>query len=180
MTEEEKISSGEETETEAPESPADPADEEKDWAEEARKFQDLYLRCAAETENMRRRFQKERDETSRFAGETIIRGVLPALDNLGLALGYVPAEAPAEALNLAEGVRLTLKGLMDVLRENGLRAVSAERGQIFDPNLHEAIGQEADTELPPGTISREVQAGYTLYERLIRPAKVFVATAAPS
>ncbi|MDR2725544.1 MAG: nucleotide exchange factor GrpE, partial [Candidatus Adiutrix sp.] len=62
MTEEEKTSSGEETEA--------AAEEGKDWAEEARRFQDLYLRCAAETENMRRRFQKEREETSRFAGET--------------------------------------------------------------------------------------------------------------
>jgi len=177
MTEEEKTNSEEETgvtaETEAA------AAEEKDWAEEARKFQDLYLRCAAETDNMRRRFQKEREEISRFAGETIIRSVLPSLDNLGLALGYVREGASAEALNLAEGVRLTLKGLMDVLKENGLRLVAAERGQPFDPNLHEAIGQQPETELPPGSISQEVQAGYALYERLIRPAKVLVATAAP-
>jgi len=152
--------------------------EELDWAEEARKYQDLYLRSMAEIENMRRRFQKEREETCRFAGETIIRGVLPALDNLGLALGYVRAEAPAEALNLAEGVRLTLKGLMDTLKENGLRPVPAERGQAFDPNIHEAFGQEPETSLPPGTISREVQAGYMLYERLIRPSKVLVAAAA--
>jgi molecular chaperone GrpE len=174
MTEEEKISSGEEMEAEAEAL----AEEEKDWAEEARKFQDLYLRSAAETENMRRRFQKEREEMSRFAGEAIIRSVLPSLDNLGLALGYVRAEAPAEALNLAGGVRLTLKGLMDALRENGLRPVPAERGRTFDPNLHEAIGQRPEAELPPGAISEEVLAGYTLYERLIRPAKVLVATAA--
>jgi molecular chaperone GrpE len=174
MTDEEKINSGEERET-----GAEPlAEEGKDWAEEARKFQDLYLRCAAETENIRRRFQKEREETNRFAGETIIRGLLPALDNLGLALGYVRAEAPAEALNLAEGVRLTLKGLMDTLAENGLRPVPAERGLTFDPNIHEAIGQQPETELPPGAISQEIQAGYTLYERLIRPAKVIVAMAA--
>ena len=167
MTEEEKII--QETE----------AEEEKDWAEEARKFQDLYLRSLAETENMRRRFQKEREEMSRFAGETIIRGVLPALDNLGLALGYIKAGAPTEALNLAEGVRLTLKGLMDTLKENGLRPVPAERGQTFDPNVHEAFGQEPVTDLSPGTISQEIQAGYTLYERLIRPAKVMVAMAEP-
>jgi len=173
MTEEEKTSDGEEMETGAP------ADEEKDWAEEARKFQDLYLRCAAETENMRRRFQKEREEASRFAGETIIRSVLPALDNLGLALGYVRAGASAEALNLAEGVRLTLKGLMDALRENGLKPVPAERGRAFDPNLHEAIGQAPETELPAGVISQEIQAGYTLHERLIRPAKVVVSANAP-
>ena len=173
MTEEEKISDGEETETAAP------ADEEKDWAEEARKFQDLYLRAAAETENMRRRFQKEREEISRLAGETVIRSVLPSLDNLGRALDYVRAGAPAEALNLAEGIRLTLKGLMDALKENGLRPVPAERGQAFDPNLHEAIGQEPETELPPGVISRETQAGYALYERLIRPAKVLVSASGP-
>jgi len=173
MTLEEKISAGEESGTLAP------ADEEKDWAEEARKFQDLYLRSAAETENIRRRSQKEREEMSRFAGEAIIRSVLPALDNLGLALSYVRPGAPAEALNLAEGVRLTFKGLMDVLKENGLRPLPVERGQPFDPNLHEAIGQEPDTELPPGVISQEIQPGYTLYERLIRPAKVMVSTAAP-
>ena len=177
MTEEEKTSSEEEMEVST--SIPDATEGEKDWPEEARKFQDLYLRCAAEAENMRRRFQKEREEISRFAGETVIRSVLPSLDNLGLALGYVREGAPAEALNLAEGVRLTLKGLMDVLKENGLRPVPAERGQTFDPNLHEAIGQEPETELPPGAISREIQAGYALYERLIRPAKVLVATAAP-
>jgi molecular chaperone GrpE len=167
MTEEEKNTLGAETEA------------GKDWAEEARKFQDLYLRSAAEAENMRRRFQKEREETCRFAGESIIRGLLPALDNLGLALGYVRPEAPAEALNLAEGVRLTLKGLMDVLKENGLQPVPAERGLTFDPNIHEAIGRQPETELPPGAISQEVQAGYTLYERLIRPAKVVVSASAP-
>jgi len=175
MTEEEKAVSGEEMAAEADNTDG----EEKDWAEEARKFQDLYLRCAAETENMRRRFFKEREEMSRFAGEAIIRGLLPALDNLGLALGYVRAEAPAEALNLAEGVRMTLKGLMDTLKENGLRPVSAERGRTFDPHVHEALGQQPETDLPPGSISQEVQAGYTLYERLIRPAKVLVAMVGP-
>ncbi|KXS56417.1 MAG: hypothetical protein AMR96_02665 [Candidatus Adiutrix intracellularis] len=150
---------------------------EKNWAEEALKFQDLYLRCAAETENMRRRFQKERAEQARFAAEKILRGLLPVLDNLTLALSYVKADSRAETLSLADGVRLTLKGLLDVLNENGLKVVPAERGQIFDPNLHEAIGQAPETEIPAGSISQEVQPGYSLYERLIRPAKVIVAAA---
>ena len=150
---------------------------EKDWAAEALKFQDLYLRCAAEAENTRRRFQKEREEQIRFAAERIVRGLLPVLDNLNLALGYVKEGAPPEALSLAEGVRMTLKGLTDFLGENGLKPVPAERGLVFDPNLHEALGQRPETDLPAGAISQEVQAGYTLYERLVRPAKVIVATA---
>ena len=176
MTEEQTIA-GEEPEAEAQAAAGEETGDRKDWAGEARKFQDLYLRCAAETENMRRRFQKEREEQSRFASEKIIKGLLPVLDNLGLALSYVQAGAPPEALSLAEGVRLTLKGLADLLGENGLRAVPAERGLAFDPNLHEALGQAPEADIPAGSISREIQAGYTLHERLLRPAKVIVTAA---
>lgn len=151
---------------------------EKNWEEEAQKFQDLYLRCAAETENMRRRFQKEREEQARFASEKIVKGMLPVLDNLRLALTYVAQDAAAEVLSLAEGVRLTLKGFEEVLADNGIKAVPAERGQAFDPNFHEALGQIPETDIAPGTISQEIQRGYTLYDRLVRPAKVLVATAA--
>ncbi|MDR1046116.1 MAG: nucleotide exchange factor GrpE [Candidatus Adiutrix sp.] len=156
----------------AEESPA-----EKNWPEEARKFQDLYLRCAAETENMRRRLQKERDEQARYASERVLKDFLPVLDNLYLALGYARDDGSAEVQSLAEGLRLTLKGFQDVLQDNGVRPVPAERGQAFDPNLHEALGQAPAGDIPPGAISQLVQRGYTLYDRLIRPAKVLVAVA---
>lgn len=151
---------------------------EKNWAEEAHKFQDLYLRCAAETENMRRRFQKEREEQVRFASEKIVKGLLPVLDNLRLALSYVNAGSAAEVLSLAEGVRMTLKGFEGVMADNGIKPITAERGQVFDPNYHEAMGQAPEADIPPGTISQEIQRGYTLYDRLVRPAKVMVAVAA--
>ncbi len=173
----EKITSAEEEEIEGAEESA--PEPEKDWAEEARKFQDLYLRCAAETENMRRRFQKEREEQVRYAAEKIVRGLVPVLDNLILALGYVKADSPAEAHSLAEGVRMTVKGFQDVLAENGLKSVPAKRGQPFDPNVHEALGQTPENDIPPGSISQLIQRGYTLSDRLVRPAKVMVATAAP-
>lgn len=150
---------------------------EKNWPEEAQKFQDLYLRCAAETENMRRRFQKEREEQARYAAERLVKGLLPVLDNLELALNYVKDDAPAEVSSLAEGVRMTLKGFLDALADNGVKPVPAERGQLFDPNVHDALGQIPESELPPGSISQPVQRGYTLYDRLVRPAKVMVATA---
>lgn len=158
--------------------PQAPEEAEKNWPEEAQKFQDLYLRCAAETENMRRRFQKERDDQARYAAERIVKGLLPVMDNLFLALSYVRPDAPSEVKSLAEGVGMTLKGLQDVLAENGVKPVPAERGEVFDPNLHEALGQTAETDLPPGAISQMVQRGYTLHDRLVRPAKVMVATAA--
>ena len=151
---------------------------EKNWAEEAQKFQDLYLRCAAETENMRRRFQKEREDQARFASEQIVKGLLPVLDNLGLALSYVKSDAADEVKSLAEGVMMTLKGFQNVLADNGVKPVPADRGQVFDPNLHEALGQMPERDIPPGAISQEIQKGYTLYDRLVRPAKVMVAKAA--
>ena len=154
------------------------AESEKNWAEEAHKFQDLYLRCAAETENMRRRFQKEKEDQARYASERIVKGLLPVLDNLRLALSYVHDDSSAEVLSLAEGVRMTLKGFEGVMADNGIKPVSAERGQVFDPNYHEAMGQVPEADIPPGTISQEVQKGYTLHDRLVRPSKVMVAVAA--
>jgi molecular chaperone GrpE len=154
---------------------SDDGAEQKDWPAEAQKFQDLYLRSAAEMENMRRRFQKEMDDKARFAAEKIVKELLPVMDNLGLALDYVKDDAPAEVLCLSEGVRMTLKGFQDVMADNGVKAVEVSRGQPFDPNVHEAIGQCQESDIPSGAISQEVQKGYMLYDRLVRPAKVIVA-----
>lgn len=147
---------------------------ETNWPGEAQRFQDLYMRNAAETENMRRRFQKEREEQARFAAEQIVKGLLPVLDNLELALSYVKADASAEVKSLAEGVGMTLKGFIDVLADNGVKPVVAERGQDFDPNVHEALGRLKDPELPDGVISMQIQPGYILHGRLLRPSKVML------
>lgn len=178
MYDDEKLTSVPETEPDA--GAAEESGAEKNWAEEAKKYHDMYLRGAAEMENMRRRFQKEREEQARYAGERIVKGLLPVMDNLEMALSYVKADAPSEVQSLAEGVRLTLKGLKDLLTENGVKIVEAERGQVFDPNVHEALGQLPETEIAPGTICQPVQRGYTLNDRLVRPAKVMVAVAGSS
>jgi molecular chaperone GrpE len=72
-----------------------------------------------------------------------------------------------------------VKGFQDVLSDHGLKSVPAKRGQPFDPNVHEAMGQVPETEIPAGAISQLIQRGYTLSDRLVRPAKVMVAMAAP-
>jgi molecular chaperone GrpE len=152
--------------------PSGPATAEE-WAAEAKHFQDLYLRSLADSENTRRRFQKDREEALRYAAESVIRQLLPLLDNLNLALTYADTEIPA-VKNLAEGVRMTLKGCLDTLAEHGLKEISAEPGQPFDPNFHEALGQEPSPELPDKSVSRLVSKGYSLHQRLLKPAKVIV------
>ncbi|MDR1657103.1 MAG: nucleotide exchange factor GrpE [Deltaproteobacteria bacterium] len=144
-----------------------------DWEQEALHYRDLYMRNLAEQENTRRRNQKEREETAKFAGERVLRDILPFLDNLYLALDYADRDNPAVG-NLAEGVAMTLKGCLDKLAEHGLKEISVTAGQLFDPNFHEAIGQEPSTEYPDRTISRLVARGYSLHDRLLRPARVMV------
>ncbi|MDR1487103.1 MAG: nucleotide exchange factor GrpE [Deltaproteobacteria bacterium] len=164
--------SGSPDESEASEGPKAPATIE-DWQAEARRFQDLYLRTLADTENARRRFQKDREDTLRYSTENVLRGIIPFLDNLNLALSYADLDIPA-VKNLAEGVRMTLKGCLDSLSEYGLKEIAPQPGQTFDPNFHEAIGQEP-SELPDKSISRLVSKGYALHQRLLKPAKVMVA-----
>ncbi|MDR2456638.1 MAG: nucleotide exchange factor GrpE [Deltaproteobacteria bacterium] len=144
-----------------------------DWEAEAKRLQDLYLRTLAEAENTRRRFQKEKEETSRYASEGVLRDLLPFLDNLNLALAYADTENPA-VKSLAEGVAMTLKGCLDKMADWGLKEVAVTIGSPFDPNFQEAIGQIPDPALPDKSVGRLVAKGYALHGRLLRPARVMV------
>ena len=144
-----------------------------DWEAEAKRLQDLYLRTLADAENTRRRNQKEREETSRIACEGVLRDLLPFLDNLNLALAYADKDNPA-VKSLAEGVAMTLKGCVDKMADWGLREIEVVPGQAFDPNYQEAIGQEPNPALPDKSVGRLVAKGYTLHNRLLRPAQVMV------
>lgn len=139
--------------------------------ETADKNFDLYLRAQAEMENMRKRYQREKGEWAKFANESIIRDLLPVMDNLGKATAHASNEISLE--DLKEGVELTLKGLKEVLSRAGLEEVKA-LGEKFDPNFHEAISLKEDDVAENGTVLIEVQKGYTLNGRLVRPAMVVV------
>jgi molecular chaperone GrpE len=138
---------------------------------EAGKNFDLYLRSRAEIENLKRRFQREKEDLSKFANEVLIKQLLPVIDNLEKALEHAQGQDTLDALK--EGVRLTLKGLKDVLSKEGLEEVKAE-GAPFDPNYHEALMQKEDDSVPSGTVIQACQTGYILNERLVRPALVVV------
>jgi molecular chaperone GrpE len=148
-------------------------DAPKDWEAEAGRYQDLYLRSVAELDNARRRFQKEREENAKYASESVIKDILPAVNNLDLALSYASPDDPA-VKNLAEGVGMTLRGLMDRLGARGLEEIPAERGMPFDPNFHEPLAQVPDPELPDMAISQRVRRGYTLHKRVVQAAQVMV------
>ena len=139
--------------------------------EKLQEMQDRLLRTAAEFENARRRMAREREETVKSGNERLLRDFLPVVDNLERALAV-----PGEAGPLRDGVKLVLKLFQDTLERAGVKAVSAV-GQPFDPNLHEAIMQQESVEAPENQVLAEVAKGYTLNDRLIRPASVVVARA---
>ncbi|MBE0599129.1 MAG: nucleotide exchange factor GrpE [Desulfuromonadales bacterium] len=136
---------------------------------------DLYLRSQAELDNYRKRAQRDREDLQRFANEAILREVLPVLDNLERAVEHASGDQGGEAL--LQGVQLTLSQLQKVLEKFGVRPIQAV-GEPFDPARHEAIGQVESRQLLPNTVAQELQKGYLLNDRLLRPAMVMIARAA--
>ena len=110
----------------------------------------------------------------RYGLERALKDLLPVIDNLDRALEL--GERTGKWEGLAEGVRMTRKLLEDTLARQGLKAFSAD-GKPFDPHLHEAMGHEERADLPPNTVSTEVLRGFTLHDRLVRPALVMVSRA---
>jgi molecular chaperone GrpE len=145
--------------------------EAREFQREADKNYDLYLRSQAEMENMKKRSRKEKEDYLKFANESLIKEMLPVLDNLGQALSHSDNQNNVHALK--EGLRLTLKGLKDTLSKSGLEEVKS-LGEAFDPCFHEAVSEMDDPKAKPGTVLTELQKGYTLNTRLIRPAMVVV------
>ena len=143
----------------------------KEIQESADKNYDLFMRSVAEFENSKKRFQKEKSDLIKFSNESLIKQLLLVIDNLEKAISASQDENSVEAVR--EGIELTLKGLVDTLERSGLAQVEAE-GKPFDPNFHEAISEMEDNKVEPGTVIQVLQKGYTLNERLIRPAMVVV------
>ena len=139
--------------------------------ESADKNFDLYIHCQADIENMKKRFQKEKESLIKYSNESLIKQFLTVVDNLEKAVIHAKDEKTFSALK--EGVEFTLKGLVDTLKKVGVEEIMAS-GELFDPNLHEAIFQEEDNTKKPGTIIKEIQKGYLLNKRLIRPSLVSV------
>jgi len=131
------------------------------------------LRSHAELENFRKRSQRELADERRYAVVPLVRDLLPVVDNLERAIAA--AEKAEGGSALLSGVQLVATQLAAILKAHQCVRIEAV-GAPFDPNFHEAIGQEPSDEYPAGTVSRAFQAGYKLHDRVIRPAQVFVST----
>ncbi|MGD9856964.1 MAG: nucleotide exchange factor GrpE [Planctomycetaceae bacterium] len=135
---------------------------------------DRALRSQAELENYRRRVQRERDEERRYAALPLVRDLLPGLDNLQRALDA--AQHTDDLSAMLQGVEMVAGQIAEILTRHGAEPIVAV-GEPFDPNRHEAITQMPSSEHPPMTVIDEVERGYTLHDRVVRPSKVIVSVA---
>ncbi len=135
------------------------------------RFKDLALRTQADFENFRKRAAREKEDAAKYANAAFLERLLPILDNFELGLNAARTEAKDSPI--IAGMDMVSKQLVDFLTGVGVETVKAE-GEKFDPNLHEAVAQEASADVPEGVIVRQLRKGYRLRDRLLRPATVTV------
>jgi molecular chaperone GrpE len=144
-------------------------------AKDAAERHDQLLRLGAEFENYKKRVQKEKSDLIKFGNESLLKAVLPILDNLERAIGH--GKKMNENGPLLQGVEITLRQLLNILERFGVKPVAA-MGESFDPEKHEAVSQ-AESDQEPNRVISELEKGYLFHERLLRPAKVLVSKALP-
>lgn len=139
------------------------------------------LRTLAEMENLRRRSDREKSDVSKFAITRFARDMLTVADNLERAIGAVPPGAVDKDATLKaffDGVELTQRELLNVLERHGVKKVEAD-GQRFDPNLHQAMMEMEDKDVPAGTVIKSFQPAFVIEDRILRPAMVVVSKGGP-
>ena len=140
--------------------------------EELQILQDKYMRLAAEFDNYKRRAQKDQRDAIRYANESLLKNLLPTIDNLERAIkSGIDAGASGA---LIEGVELTHKQFLETVGKLGVRQISST-GNPFDPTMHQAVAQVESASVEPNTVVEEFQKGYFLHDRILRPAMVTVA-----
>ncbi|MEO0392983.1 MAG: nucleotide exchange factor GrpE [Pseudomonadota bacterium] len=156
----------------------DPAEEIEVLNRQVDELRDRLLRAAAETENVRRRADKEKTDASKFAVSRFAEDMLSVADNFARSLDAVPAEAIEAAddriKNLIGGIKAVDKELQAALNRHGVTQIAIAEDEIFDPNKHEVMFEAEDASKPRGTIMQVLQPGYMVHERLLRPARVGV------
>ncbi len=132
------------------------------------------LRTTADLDNFKKRAAREREEAIKYANESLIKKLVPILDNFDMALAAANQNQSGTAQSLQTGVAMIHQQLRNMLLESGLEEVDA-MGKVFDPNWHEAISQQETDDVPEGKVMQQLRKGYKLRDRLIRPASVVVA-----
>jgi molecular chaperone GrpE len=138
---------------------------------EAQENYERFLRTAAELDNFRKRKEREVNDLRKYANQNLLKELLGVVDNLERAI--LATQEGSSSEGLVEGVNMTLKELLKIFEKSGVKPITAV-DQPFDPNLHEAVMQEECADVPENTVVRELQKGYQLHDRLLRPAMVVV------
>jgi molecular chaperone GrpE len=141
------------------------------------RFRDLALRSQADFENFRKRAAREKDDAIKYANAGFLERLIPIFDNFELGLNA--ARTGAGHSPILAGMDMVAKQLSDFLTTSGVEPINAE-GQHFDPNLHEAVAQEENAQVPEGVVIRQLRRGYKLRDRLLRPATVVVSKGPPA
>jgi len=134
---------------------------------------DRLLRVTAEFENYKKRMSREMEDFRKYANQSLLKEMLSAVDHIELAIQAASAPAAADA-GMVDGLNLTLKEFLRILEKFSVKPIEAV-GKPFDPQVHEAIMREPCDQLPENTVVREMQKGYTIHDRLLRPSLVVVA-----
>ena len=163
-------------ETTASEAPLTPQqiEELKQKAAKADEHWDRLLRTTADLENFKKRAARERQEAIKFANVSLLEKLIPALDNLEMALAAANNAEIHSLESLKTGIAMICNQLKAALADTGLEEIDATN-QPFDPNLHEAVSHQESADVPEGQVLQQLRKGYKLRERLIRPASVVVA-----
>jgi len=165
-----------EAEADSIDSPKEEAEIKLETAEkEAKESYDRFLRVSAEFENHKKRTTREMNEFRKYANESLIRELLPVVDNLLRAIDS-SINNKMDSGSVAEGIDMTLKEILKVLERFAVKPIDA-LGKPFDPTFHEAVMQEETNEQPENTVLKEFQKGYMIHDRLLRPSMVVVSKA---
>lgn len=139
-------------------------------------MRDRLMRVLADSENARKRAERDRREAEQYGGSKLARDLLPVYDNLRRAMDAANDEQRTESAALMEGVELTLRELLNVLSKHGVSPVSPAVGDRFDPQLHQAMFEAPLPETKAGDIIQVMTEGFMLHDRLLRPAQVGVSS----
>ena len=152
-----------------------------DLRREASDLKDKFLRAHADMDNLRKRTEREKEDAAKYANTRFARDLLTIGDTFQRALAAVPpgaADADPALKALVDGVQMTEREFVSVLERHGVTRIDAQ-GQPFNPHLHQAVMQQANADMPDGTVITVFQAGYTIEDRTLRPAMVVVSTGGP-
>lgn len=139
-------------------------------------LRDKFMRVLADAENSRKRAERDRKEAEMYGGTRLARDLLPVYDNLNRAIQAIPEESRAASAALIEGVELTLRELTNVMTKHGITMISPAVGDLFDPQLHQAMFEAPLPGTKAGDIIQVMTEGFTLHDRLLRPAQVGVSS----